>query len=312
MEKLKEIAVIRPRGVNHVKQAITLTATYDIRGREITLTTHGDVRQGNIDTGRGDIRFEGALKTEEKIFGKSFDDVEEAIEFWSNHPMVENINLASKPEAKFTIEIIEDTKAKKRAKTASVNKVVSTVLGMSEAERKDVMYFFKQDPRDMSDDDINLVLIDFADGMLISEPNTTTFLETFGSLNKARVAERVEMMVYVNKGIATGFVTEDANKFYIGDVLIGKDEDDIALFFKDNEQMYDNLVRSLAEAGDETAYNESHEKEATKEETPFAVKIKWEKLYKKYKLKGKFPADVNKAINRINAYEKENNLDITK
>jgi len=307
----REIAVIRPKGVNHIKQAVTLTATYNIKGREITLTSHGDVRQGNIDEGRGDIRFDGSLTTENKIFGQSFDDVEEQIEFWSNHPMVENVNFDPKPNSRFTIEIFEDTKAKKRAKTVSVNKVVSTVYGMTEADRKDVMYFFKQDPRDMSDDDITLVLVDIVDGLLISEPNTTRFLDTFGSLDKTRVAERVEMMVYVNKGIATGFVTEDADKFYIGDVLIGKDEDDIALFFKDNSQMYDNLVRSLAEGGDETAYNEAHEEEATDEETPFAARIKWEKLYKKYKLKGKFPNDLDKAIDRINAYEKKNGLTIT-
>ena len=308
----REIAVIRPKGVNHVKQAVTLTATYNIRGREVTLTSHGDIRQGNIDEGRGDIRFDGSLTTENKIFGQSYNEVEEQIDFWSNHPMVENINSDPKPNSRFTIEIFEDTKAKKRAKTVSVNKVVSTVLGMSEAERKDVMYFFKQDPRDLSDDDINVVLIDFADGLLISEPNTTRFLDTFGSLSEEKVAERVEMMVYVNKGIATGFVTENANKFYIGDVLIGKDDDDIALFFKDNEQMYENLVRSLAEGGDETAYNDAHEEEATDEETPFAVKIKWEKLYKKYKLKGKFPTDLDKAIDRINAHEKKNKLPVTK
>jgi len=307
----REIAVIRPKGVNHIKQAVTLTATYNIKGKEITLTSHGDVRQGNIDEGRGDIRFDGSLTTENKIFGKSFDDVEEEIEFWSNHPMVENVNFDPKPNSRFTIEIFEDTKAKKRAKTVSVNKVVSTVYGMSEADRKDVMYFFKQDPREMSDDDITLVLVDIVDGLLISEPNTTRFLDTFGSLDKTRVAERVEMMVYVNKGITTGFVTEDADKFYIGDVLIGKDEDDIALFFKDNPQMYENLVRSLAEGGDETAYNEAHEEEATEEETPFAVRMKWEKLYKKYKMKGKFPADLEKAIQRINTHEEKNGLPIT-
>ena len=74
---------------------------------------------------------------------------------------------------------------------------------MSEAERKDVMYFFKQDPREMSDDDITLALVDIVDGLLLREPNTTRFLETFGSLGKAIIAERVEMLVYVNKGIAT-------------------------------------------------------------------------------------------------------------
>ena len=310
---MKEIAILKPKGVNHIKQAITLTATYSLKGgKQVSLDSFGQVQSGNLEHTRGDVRFEGSLNIEKKIFGTSLDEVEDQIDFWSNHPMVENINSGVKPGSRFTIEILEDTKSKKRAKTVSVNKVVSTVYGMTEAERKDVMYFFKQDPREMSDDDITLVLVDIVDGILISEPNTSRFIDTFGSLNKSRVAERVEMMVYVNKGIATGFVTEDADKFYIGDVLIGKDEDDIALFFKDNAQMYDNLVRSLAEGGDETAYNEAHEEESTNEETPFAVRIKWEKLYKKYKMKGKFPTDLEKAIGRINAHEKNNSLPITK
>lgn len=308
---MKEIAIIKPKGVNHIKQAVTLTATYSVKGRQITLDSFGEVQSGNLEDTRGDVRFEGSLNTQKQIVGDSYEEVRDQIEFWSNHPMVENVNSDPKPGSRFTIEIFEDTKAKKKSKTINVNKVVSTVYGMSEAERKDVMYFFKQDPREMSDDDITLTLVDIAEGILISEPNTTRFIDTFGSLSKARVAERVEMMVYVNKGITTGFVAEDADKFYIGDVLIGKDEDDIALFFKDNPQMYDNLVRSLAEGGDETAYNEAHEEEATEEETPFAVRMKWEKLYKKYKMKGKFPADLEKAIQRINAHEEKNGLSIT-
>ena len=132
---------------------------------------------------------------------------------------------------------------------------------MTQAERKDVMYFFKQDPRDMNDDDVTLTLVDIEGGLLLREPNTSRFIDTFGSLNKSSVAKKVEMLVYVNKGIVSRFVTEDADKFYIGDVLIGKDEDDIALFFKDNPQMYDNLVRSLADGGDDTAFNELNEVE---------------------------------------------------
>lgn len=307
---MKEIAIIRPKELSNVKQAITLSSTYNLRGKEYSLNQHGEVRSGNIESNRGDLRFDG-VTTQKYIEAHSYSEIEDEIEFWLNHPLVENINGDKKNTAKFSIEILEETKSKKRSKTVNINKVISTVYGMSEAQRKDVMYFFKQDPREMSDDDIKLVLVDISEGILIREPNSTRFIETFGSLSKSSVAERVEMMVYVNKGIATSFVTEDADKFYIGDVLIGKDEDDIALFFKDNPQMYDNLVRSLAEGGDETAYNEAHEEEATDEETPFAVRIKWEKLYKKYKMKGKFPADLEKAIDRINAYEKKNGLTIT-
>jgi len=308
---MKEIAIIRPKSFSNIKQGVTLSATYNLRGKEYSLTQHGEVRSGNLQTNRGDLRFDG-VRTQQSIEGKSYSEVEDRIEFWLSHPLIENLNGELKSTSKFSIEILEETKSKKRSKTVNVNKVISSVYGMTEAERRDVMYFFKQDPREMSDDDIKLVLVDIVEGILIGEPNSTRFIETFGSLSKSSVAERVEMMVYVNKGIATGFVTENADKFYIGDVLIGKDEDDIALFFKDNEQMYENLVRSLAEGGDETAYNEAHEEEATDEETPFAVKIKWEKLYKKYKLKGKFPADLDKAIDRINAHEKKNKLPVTK
>jgi hypothetical protein len=35
------------------------------------------------------------------------------------------------------------------------------------------------------------------------------------------------------------------------------------------------------------------------------------KLYKKYKLKGKFPNDLDKAIERIHAYEEENGIELS-
>ena len=305
----REIAVIKPKGVNHIKQAVTLTATYSLKGRNISLNQFGEVKPGNLTTSRGDIRFAGELATESKIFGDSLEDVEDQIEFWMSHPMVEDVNGKGKDGSRFTIEVIAATKDKKRAKTVSVNRVVSTVYGMTQAERKDVMYFFKQDPRDMNDDDITLTLVDIEGGLLLSEPNTSRFIETFGSLNKQSVATKVEMLVYVNKGIVSGFVREDADKFYIGDVLIGKDEDDIALFFKDNPQMYDNLVRSLAKGGDDTAFNEVNESDD--DVTPSEKREHFIRLYKMYKLKGRFPADLDKAIERIHAYEEENGIELS-
>lgn len=310
-KEMKEIAVIKPKNLNNLKQAITLSTTYNLGGREYSLDRFKNVLNGNINSDRGDFRFDG-VGMQEVIRAQSVEDVKEALDFFLNHPLIEDVNGKAKSGAYFTIEILEKTKEKKKAKTVNVNRVVSMVYGMSEADRKDVMYFFRQNPRGMSDDDITLILVDIEDGLLIKEPNTSLFLSTFGSMSKSSVAERVEMMVYVNKGLVSGFVTEDAKKFYIGDTLIGKDEDDIALFFKENQQMYDNLVKSLADAGDETAYNELYEDEEDEgEETPFAVRLKWEKLFKKYKLKGKFPANLDRAIERINAYEKKNGLELS-
>ena len=74
--------------------------------------------------------------------------------------------------------------------------------------------------------------------------------------------------------------------------------------------MYDNLVRSLADGGDDTAFNELNEAEDD-EITPAEKRAHFTKLYKKYKLKGKFPADLDKAIERIHAYEEENGIELS-
>ena len=121
------------------------------------------------------------------------------------------------------------------------------------------------------------------------------------------------MMIYVNKGISTGFVSEDADKFYIGDVLIGKDEDDITLFFKDNPQMYDNLVRSLSKAGDESATGDMKKVSSgtTLADVPEAIKMRFEKLYKQYKLRGSAPKSFTKLKEKVNEFEEEEGLDVT-
>jgi len=307
----REIAVIKPKGLNHLKQAVSLPCTYNLRGRDISINKYGQVKPGNIKKDRGDFRFESGAAVSMYITGSSFEEVEDQINFWLNHPLVEDINGTKKSSSMFTIEVLEETRAKKREKSVRINRVLSTVYGMSEADRKDVMYFFKQDPRGLSDEDITLSLADLEGGIVTSEPNLTRFLDTFGSLNNMKVAQRVEMMVYVNKGIVTGFITESEGKYYVGDVLLGKDEDDIALYFKDNPQVYDNLKRSLAADGDDRAFNDLNGYDG-EDVSPAERRRHFEQLYKKYKLKGAFPADLERAIERIHKYEEENGIELSK
>ena len=310
----KGIAIIRPKGMAHTAEGRVLPAAYGKNGRDYSLSRHGEVYEGILEGSTGDIRF-SHISTEHTItrHGKDQESVDAEIKFWLDHPMVEDMNGESKATALFSIEIIAQTKAKKRAKTESVNKVISTVYQMTEAKRKDVMYFFKQDPRNMSDEDIVLVLVDFGSGILIQEPNTSLFIESFCGVTRKDKKDRVDMMIYVNKGISTGFVTEDADKFYIGDVLIGKDEDDITLFFKDNPQMYDNLVRSLSKGGDDSAKEDMKKVESgtTLADVPEAIKMRFEKLYKQYKLRGAAPKNFAKLKERVNEFEQEEGLDIT-
>lgn len=310
----KEIAIIRPKGMAHTAEGRVLPAAYGKNGRDYSLSRTGEVYDYLLENSTGDIRFNN-ITTEHKIFrvGKDQESIDAEIKFWMDHPMVEDVNGESKTTSLFTIEIVADTKAKKRAKTESVNKVISTVYQMTEAQRKDVMYFFKQDPRNMSDEDIILVLVDFSSGILIQEPATSRFIEAFCGVTRKDKKDKVDMMIYVNKGISTGFVTEESDKFYIGDVLIGKDEDDITLFFKDNPQMYDNLVRSLSKGGDDSAKEDMKKVESgtTIVDVPEATKMKFEKLFKQYKMKGAMPKSFAKLKEKINAFEEEEGLDIT-
>ena len=310
----KEIAIIRPKGLSHTAEGRVLPAAYGRNGRDYSLSRHGEVYEGTSEDSTGDIRF-NHISTEHRItrVGKDQDSVDAEIKFWLDHPMVEDMNGDSKSTALFTIEIIAQTKAKKRAKTENVNKVISTIYQMTAAQRKDVMYFFKQDPREMNDEDIILLLVDFGSGLLIQEPNTSIFIESFCGVTRKDKKDRVDMMIYVNKGISTGFVSEDADKFYIGDVLIGKDEDDITLFFKDNPQMYDNLVRSLSKAGDESATGDMKKVSSgtTLADVPEAIKMRFEKLYKQYKLRGSAPKSFTKLKEKVNEFEEEEGLDVT-
>ena len=310
----KEIAIIRPKGLSHTAEGRVLPAAYGRNGRDYSLSRHGEVYEGTSEDSTGDIRFNN-ITTEYKVtrFGKDQDSVDAEIRFWLDHPMVEDVNGESKASALYTIEIVAKTKAKKRAKTENVNKVISTIYQMTAAQRKDVMYFFKQDPREINDEDIILLLVDFGSGLLIQEPNTSIFIESFCGVTRKDKKDRVDMMIYVNKGISTGFVSEDADKFYIGDVLIGKDEDDITLFFKDNPQMYDNLVRSLSKAGDESATGDMKKVSSgtTLADVPEAIKMRFEKLYKQYKLRGSAPKSFTKLKEKVNEFEEEEGLDIT-
>jgi len=307
----REIAVIKPKGVNHIKQAVTLTATYNLKGRNISLNQYGEVKSGNLTKNRGDIRFAGELATESKIFGASVEEVEGQINFWLNHPMVEDVNGVGKDGARFTIEVIEKTREKKRAKTVNVNRVLSTVYGMTETERRNVMYFFRSNPENMSDEDVTLELVDLESGILMKSENQERFLETFGSLNNMKVAKRVDMIVYVNKALFSGDITESEGKYYFGDILLGKDEDDLELFFKDNPQVYKNLVHIFATKGDVTAKIE-HDGVEDADVPEEEKRAFYEKLYKKYKMKGKFPSDLDRAIERIHEYEEENGIELSK
>ena len=310
----KEIAIIRPKGLTHNAEGRVLPAAYGKNGRDYSLSRHGEVYEGVSEDSTGDIRF-NHISTEHRItrLGKDQEAVDAEIKFWLDHPMVEDVNGESKGSALYTIEIVAKTKAKKRAKTENVNKVISSVYQMTAAQRKDVMYFFKQDPREMNDEDIILLLVDFGSGLLIQEPNTSIFIDSFCGVTRKDKKDRVDMMIYVNKGISTGFVSEDADKFYIGDVLIGKDEDDITLFFKDNPQMYDNLVRSLSKAGDDSASDDMKKVASgtTIVDVPEATKVKFEKLFKQYKMKGAMPKTFEKLREKINNFEEEEGLDVT-
>jgi hypothetical protein len=260
----KEIAIIRPKGLTHNAEGRVLPAAYGKNGRDYSLSRHGEVYEGVSEDSTGDIRF-NHISTEHRItrLDKDQDAVDAEIKFWLDHPMVEDVNGESKASALYTIEIVAQTKAKKRAKTENVNKVIS--------------------------------------------------IESFCGVTRQDKKNKVDMMIYVNKGISTGFVSEDADKFYIGDVLIGKDEDDITLFFKDNPQMYDNLVRSLSKAGDDSASDDMKKVASgtTIVDVPEATKVKFEKLFKQYKMKGAMPKSFTKLKEKINEFEEEEGLDIT-
>lgn len=258
MANPKVYATIRPLGLKHTSASIILTGAISKDGETEYLLSGSRVTAKELKV-TGKVR-----QKEELIIFTSMNSVynvvsswvnkEEVTNFWKKHPLVQVSGEKRNPNASFILEVVAELQEKKKEKADDILKAMQTVYAMDLSQKKDVLYFLNRDPRDMEPLDIVLYLCDTTSGVLIANDETRKiFLESFGTIGTESSSKSVEILTFIRKALFNGVLKHKGGNVYFDDALIGRGDDAVIGYFIDNPEIYENLVKSLKEDGDESA-----------------------------------------------------------
>jgi len=269
-------AIIRPIAYTGNKGGIVLTGNYPgERGKLNYFLQHGVVVQ-KLEKKQieHNIRFTD-VNLQYNIYDDdaSYDSKAE-INFYRNHPLVNVIGEKRKPSAKFEMEFVQKLKKEKVDSTEQIMEVMFAVKGMSAREKKDLMYFFKQNPSDRTDTDIFMYLCDLHTGLLTTDnEKRALFVERFIKQQGKDVLLNTQIRIDINKGIESGYLTEKAGILYFDSINMGSSEEARIAYFIDNPIQYENMKKSFVENGFAEAGLDAKKKEPK-------VDIAWEEANK--------------------------------
>jgi hypothetical protein len=258
MANPKVHATIRPLGLKHTSASIMLTGAiskdgeteYLLAGSRVTakeLKVTGKVRQ------KEELIIFTAMNSVYNV-STSWVNKAEVTDFWKKHPLVQVSGEKRNPNAVFVLEVVAELQEKKKGKADEILKAMQTVYAMDLAQQKDVLYFFNRDPRDMDELDIVLYLCDTTSGVLITNDETRkTFLESFGTIGTEATDKTVEILTFIRKALFKGILVHKGGNVYFDGALLGRGDDAVIGYFIDNPEIYENLVKSLREEGDDAA-----------------------------------------------------------
>lgn len=239
LKKMEQTIVIKPS--KHISINTTLKAAYMHPEKLIPISLTMDKR----------IVF-GELKDTDKVFIYKFGEYNRAYTnrvsldadkelkkkaedekmFWSKHPHIKHIEGDNKylRNDLFEMEVLEDTQNKQNKEDREWLEIQNTVNNLGEKNRYNLCFFFGGNPTKMSADAIWSDLIG-RDGRLMYKDNRTKFFEIMGGDKKQEVIDRT----IIKKAIHFGIIITESNKYWTKQRdLLGMNEDDIYLHYKDN------------------------------------------------------------------------------
>lgn len=120
--------------------------------------------------------------------------------------------------------------------------VMNKVNSMSEREMRDVLFFMGENPVNMTDSEMLVKLIGLDKGVLMNgmQPNGVQnydyFIEKFDDTTDA------QMSVMLRKAVHFSIIETKGGHYYLGSQLIGANFEDLIIYFRQNEQMYNSFV----------------------------------------------------------------------
>ncbi len=323
----KIIAKLEPRRTLNTSGATTLPANYQEKGEAIFMLTSGLVRRKALRNGEnpGDIRFSGISMVSLITDTGDKEINRDAINFWKNHPDVrDEVRAEREPEYAETSErrlysltVIGEHKKARRQSSEGFHQASSIIYQMAPVQRKEILFFFNEDVRELDDTDVVNILLDPKTGKVADKTFVTEFLKRFNPNADDGNAAYVGMVTNLHKGVMYGRVEFKNNMYYIEGDLVGQTTDDAVQYFRNNPKVYTNLVKYIAQSGDEGAMKDKEVKTVidTSEETAFIPALSLEALKDKansYKIQGvQSFKKIDSLLKKVNEYELANDLELT-
>jgi len=121
-------------------------------------------------------------------------------------------------------------------------KLLNMIVNFSEREKVDVCFFMGEDPKDKTDGELLVHLVDFEKGILLKgiqpdgRKNIDYFLSTYNGETEA------QMETVIKKAIYFGVIEKKDIHYYIGNALVGSNIKDLIAYFNKNESIYNDFV----------------------------------------------------------------------
>lgn len=249
---MKQTLIIKPI---HSRNITLLGEYYDkANSRVLTLLTSGEVTDAPLRAdqrkfyhkfmpNRPELRYEfiwlDDLKSETPLQSFKRKKEELMVEFYRNHPYINVDGLEPKPQALFTLHIVEDIVKQDYEKLKRKGLVYNTVNDADIESLRNISFMFGGNPVDKTQEEIFLELVDFNNGRLMIGNRPEEFLEKWdGNKNPD-----MPYLINIKKAIAYKIIETKNNNYCIANQIIGSSIEDVVAYMKGNPDTYESFVR---------------------------------------------------------------------
>lgn len=168
--------------------------------------------------------------------------------FWGQHPMV-TVNGAMTKFTKapaFDIVNFTDKSINLIKKWRDKLDVANTVNQMSYEEKVNLFYYYGENPKGKTENDLILTLVNFENGICLSDDEVVNFKNIFIKNDNSDK----DIIINIRKALSWNVIEEKTidgrSSFYLGETFLGTAFNDIIAFCKREEKIYqDYLIRQV-------------------------------------------------------------------
>jgi hypothetical protein len=296
MSKKKVLAILKPINQNCV--SLLYGKYVDHETNKIVVITEGStvekmdyegqkpLRPKFVAFDRASVVYKVSVDTNQpkEALERRIAEANREIEAWLTHDQViDGRNVSNDPnlphfnanlrKANFVVEIPDEMIKTKNSNTRQKFEAAALLNDMSFQDLRAVAFYFGINPLGMEEEELYNVLCNFENGVVMTDPNLTKFLNEFGV-----PTDKLVMDIYIRKAIAMSdspvegfgpvFTKSGASYYLDGKTYLGKSAEGIVEYFSEKEthEIYKSyVVKAVDEReGKETKTVEKTTKAASK------------------------------------------------